>query len=686
MAKKKNVVGQETRQSMGAASDKLDPMYMQHKGDDYPDPPGIKEKRGCTDVAFFLLLIGFWVGVFYVSSVGFKEGNPERLLKGLDSFGNICNAENTLSETYIADNSAAAVNGVLNLVGRDVVLFYDYTTTEGMEICASSCPDTTTDSYTAEQAKNWQICDYDFDYDSAIADAALLTAAIASGKCPSQVYESTAVLNRCSPVDPDVIGDAFADIFSSGEADKIFSDVANSWKVILVTCVIAIFIALLIILSLRFFAGIMVWGSTLIFLVGMGAATYVFNDQYKKADNEITDLENAGQPVDDNLKDNRLTFQILFYIFIVLTVIFFILIVALRNRIRLCVQIFKESAKCVAHMPTMLFLPFIAAIVVIGFAAFFVAGMLYLSTADEVEYLTTSTPSGFAQFNTPQDIAFMQWYAFFGFLWMSQFVVACNQMTIAGAVGEWYWTFHKSNMSRVPVWRSFTRLIRYHLGTAALGSLIIAIIQLLRALVNVAKRRAQTEGNKVAEYIAKCCACCLWCLEKFMKFVNRNAYVMTAVKGYNFCGAAKRAFELLLRNVLRVAVINSVGDFVLFLCKVATTVFSVLICLAFIENDILLEDPSDMNYEAVPAILVGIFAFFIAHVFLSVFEMCIDTILLSFCEDSEVNDGSQEKPYFMSDSLLKYVKNSSKALSKKQRKKLMEKQAAELPNTPMVQA
>ncbi|GCC43816.1 hypothetical protein chiPu_0027719, partial [Chiloscyllium punctatum] len=45
--------------------------------------------------------------------------------------------------------------------------------------------------------------------------------------------------------------------------------------------------------------------------------------------------------------------------------------------------------------------------------------------------------------------------------------------------------------------------------------------------------------------------CCFWCLEKFIKFLNRNAYIMIAVYGKNFCVSAKNAFKLLMRNVVR---------------------------------------------------------------------------------------------------------------------------------------
>lgn len=32
--------------------------------------------------------------------------------------------------------------------------------------------------------------------------------------------------------------------------------------------------------------------------------------------------------------------------------------------------------------------------------------------------------------------------------------------------------------------------------------------------------------NKVAKFLLGCLKCCFWCLEKFLKFLNRNAYIM----------------------------------------------------------------------------------------------------------------------------------------------------------------
>lgn len=109
---------------------------------------------------------------------------------------------------------------------------------------------------------------------------------------------------------------------------------------------------------------------------------------------------------------------------------------------------------------------------------------------------------------------------------------------------------------------------RYHFGTAAFGSLIIAIIKTVRAILTYIQKHAKTSGNIILQYIVCCLQCCMWCVEKCMKFLNKNAYIQTAIYGTSFCKSARRAFFLILRNILRVAAVNMVADFVLLIGKV----------------------------------------------------------------------------------------------------------------------
>lgn len=108
-----------------------------------------------------------------------------------------------------------------------------------------------------------------------------------------------------------------------------------------------------------------------------------------------------------------------------------------------------------------------------------------------------------------------------------------------------------------------------HLGTAAYGSLVLAIIKTIRAVLAYLQKKAKKSGNRIALFVLSCLQCCMWCLEKCMRFLNKNAYIQTAIYGYSFCKACRAAFFLIARNVLRVFAVSMVGDFVLLLGRVS---------------------------------------------------------------------------------------------------------------------
>lgn len=87
------------------------------------------------------------------------------------------------------------------------------------------------------------------------------------------------------------------------------------------------------------------------------------------------------------------------------------------------------------------------------------------------------------------------------------------------------------------------------------------------------------------------------------------------MNGYCFCKAGQQAFKLLVSNVLQVAAINSVGDFVLFLGKLVVVVSTVLLGVE------VLQQKDGLQHIWVPLTLVGIFAYLVSHCFLTVYEV-----------------------------------------------------------------
>lgn len=189
---------------------------------------------------------------------------------------------------------------------------------------------------------------------------------------------------------------------------------------------------------------------------------------------------------------------------------------------------------------------------------------------------------------------------------------------------------------------SIRRTTRYHMGSIALGSFIVAIIQFVRIILEYIdhKTKHMQETNVIYKYMLCCVRCCMWYLEKIMKFINRNAYIIVAIKGASFCRAATTAIKLLIDNVLRLAAVNIVGDSLIWLGKIAVMLGAGVIAFFMTDLD-MYTDPAEKTYLSsplMPILLSCLSAYFIADIFFQVYEMAVDTVLLSFCEDCEQNN------------------------------------------------
>ncbi len=133
--------------------------------------------------------------------------------------------------------------------------------------------------------------------------------------------------------------------------------------------------------------------------------------------------------------------------------------------------------------------------------------------------------------------------------------------------------------------------------------------------------------------------------------------------------------------MFRVFVLDKVTDFLLLLGKLVIVgcvgVGSFYVFSGRINNSVVEDQVPELNYYFVPVIIITLSAYFIADIFFGVYEMGVDTLFLCFLEvrclsgfglqshclitsvgrfqDIERNDGTPEKPYFMSKDLKKIL-------------------------------
>ncbi|XP_032391611.1 choline transporter-like protein 4 [Etheostoma spectabile] len=487
---------------------------------------------------------------------------------------------------------------------------------------------------------------------------------------------------------------------------RIFEDFASSWPWILLGLLIAMVVSMLFLLLLRFTAPVMVW-VLIIGVLGAGAYgiwhCYWEYANYKQASATISNIGfTTNFQVYLQVQETWLAFLI---IISVVEAILLLTLIFLRTRILIAIALIQESSKAISHMMSSLLYPLITFVLVLVCVAYWGTTALYLATSGGPIYKVValnSTLNGckringtmdcdpqnfnssdypgcpsasciFIKYNTEgvfqRNLFNLQIYNVVAFLWCVNFVIALGQCTLAGAFSSYYWAFTKpADIPMFPLCGSFIRSLRYHVGSLAFGALILTLVQIVRIILEYIDHKTKAAQNPCARFILCCLKCCLWCLEKFIKFINRNAYIMIAIYGKNFCVSAKNAFSLLMRNVVRVVVLDKVTDLLLFFGKLLVVAGVGVLSFFFFSGRILLPGNTfrseTLNYYWIPIITVVFGSYLIAHGFFSVYNMCVDTLFLCFLEDLERNDGSLQKPYFMSKNLMKILNKSNKAQKK----------------------
>jgi len=572
----------------------------------------------------------------------------------------------------------------------------------------------------------------DSEWDEAIKDATKIIELITGRKCPAYVLESIPIAGRCVPdfgllngknndssitdkegediKDSDGNGINASTVYEAinklieilnlrGVAEKVWADLVNSYWMILAGLGVSVAVAFIWIFLMRFIAGVMVWLSLFLTIALLGMSTAY---SWVRYDNLRSDPSAGGSvfgvnPITDKLEsylELRDTWLAFFIISAILLGVILLVTLFLRNRIRLAVALISLSSQAVGNIMSSVFFPFISFLFQLVVIAWFILVSMYLASSSEKQYRqaeigdaggecdagascdidqfvnTDTCECIFYKLGPNERENYLQIYNIFGFFWGLCFVSALGEMVLAGAFSSWYWVFDKSDIPTFPVLSSFGRTLRYHTGTLAFGSLIIAIIKMIRLALQYIQDKLEEKGadNPVVKVILCLCKCCFWCLEKFMKFINRNAYILTAIYGSNFCKSAKEAFSLILRNMVRVAVLDKVTDFLLFLGKIVITSTVALLSFLYFSGSLSEKVPLDpavaepkLNYYFVPVIIITIGAYFIAACFFSVYTMAVDTLFLCFLVDMEKNDGSKEKPYFMPKKLMSILNLKQKA-------------------------
>ncbi|XP_038114257.1 choline transporter-like 2 [Culex quinquefasciatus] len=665
---------------------------------------GPVSRRSATDPSWLYTLIGFlvcWILVFVYALIA---DNLDEFVVHTDSQGLRCGVDAGVEDkpyVFFFD---------FKKCDKDDITLHSCRSTR---ICVDQCPKENFDFvyYKCLAGKtyyrNGLICNQTVNKDK-LEDCGNMKWYIENDLCAEEYFKSALFSKICWPTSKKDMPENFAEVIQVlSETDNLFfDDVRQSWLLVLGVLVLSLLATVLFILMLRWIAKPMIWITIAsIFAVLIFVIYYSYN-QYDTIKNRVIIHPEVDRLLDSLFKMNNINIRThmdgsaseyywltAMIILLIVLVVLLLLIWAMRKRVLLAIALVKEGSKAVRAIFSTVFFPifpWIVQILVITFAitvglqlasigapVFRVKGLNATQsckcdngysdgdicspatfresckrTGDRI--CTGEAACHFEQIETPLIVWFFHAFNVVGLFWGVSFASAFGEMVLAFTFATWYWTTPKKNLQYFVLKEGFLQTVRYHLGTLAFGSFIIAMTKIIRKVLEFMDRQLRKYDFGVIRAIVCACRFCFEVLEKFLKFLNRNAYIMCALHGKDFWSSSKDAFNLLSRNVLRVITVNGVTGFLFFLSKLVLASSMAALTYTCFHT----ETTKQLNYPATPAILVFFGTYVIANVFFSVYSVAIDTLCLCFLEDCERNDGSKERPYHMSNSLMKILNNT----------------------------
>jgi len=235
-------------------------------------------------------------------------------------------------------------------------------------------------------------------------------------------------------------------------------------------------------------------------------------------------------------------------------------------------------------------------------------------------------------------------------LWNVQFLIYLVYMTLAGAIANWYFTPRHADggkmrgdgdreLSHTPIWDSVVRTVRFHIGTVAFASLIIAIVQFIRYCVNYLQDTLKKCTGDPC-HLQKICfcvlKCCIGCVECCLDKVSKTALIWTAIWGSSFGPACCSSFKFLWENLNRVAALALVSGYLMVLGKVVVSLITTGLCGVFLQRYY----DENLNSLAMPMAIIFLLSYMVSTLFMIAFEVTIDTVFFCFLVDEKVNGGA----------------------------------------------
>ena len=222
----------------------------------------------------------------------------------------------------------------------------------------------------------------------------------------------------------------------------------------------------------------------------------------------------------------------------------------------------------------------------------------------------------------------------FSLFWGQMFLSGVAKVTVAGTISSWYFTRNKSD---VPIGNSVRVLgwcFRFHWGTIALASFILAAFRFVKWILDQASRETDNCCVKVVLCLIRCVVSCV---EALFKFVTKYAYIYVSMHGSDFVQSCKNVNNLFHRSSFGTIFLNDmVTHLIVRFGTIAATALVVFGSVMYMKHD----GHGDISITCI--VLLTVFCIFTFLLVGNVVEIAADAVIVCFMEDSERNGASRD--------------------------------------------
>lgn len=230
-------------------------------------------------------------------------------------------------------------------------------------------------------------------------------------------------------------------------------------------------------------------------------------------------------------------------LFISASVIWIAVILLLRERIALAIGLVRESSKALLRMPILTILPLLYVGIFGLITIIFSIYCAYLaSSGDITTHYNSTTGMSYKEISFTEAARNTIAFVIFVYLWTIGFLEAMGHILSSHAILTWYFSDDKSLIGSSQACKSAYISFRFHAGSAAVGSFLIAFLRGIRIILEYVQHKLEVLSNRnpvngccrctcgvgtFARFFLCSLSCCLCCFEGFVRFINKHAYIQT---------------------------------------------------------------------------------------------------------------------------------------------------------------